>query len=305
MRVTVIHNPQAGDEDHSREHLLALIRNAGHEVVYRSSKEDYASDLEDLGDLVAIAGGDGTVRKVVTHIIGRGVPIAILPMGTANNISKSLGISGTPEELIAGWAAAKRKKFTVGVASSSWGEEIFVEGIGLGLFSRAMTILDFIDNKTDVDFSSAGDKVYRDVTALIVLLSEFSPIKMKVTVDGQEVPSPFLLLEIMNINFVGPNLFLAPEADPGDDYLDCVFLAESNRENFARYLTKLMASKEAPPPVNVLRGKHFLIHWEGTAIHLDDRIWTKGITVPSPPQVIEVKLARQSFEYLAPPSPSE
>jgi diacylglycerol kinase family enzyme len=298
-RVTLVHNPQAGDEDHSRDRLLKLISNAGYEAMYVSSKEDLDTALQEPGDLVAIAGGDGTVRKVVTRILGRRVPVALLPTGTANNICKSLNIIGTPEELVAGWASARRKKFTVGLASSSWGEEVFVEGVGLGLFSKGMSILDHITNEADVSLSSTSDKVVRDLTALVVLLSEFPPIELKVDIDGQKISGPFLLTEILNINSIGPNLRLAPGADPGDDNLECVFLPESKREAFAEYLTGLLAGKEDAPPVDVLRGKHIQIHWEGSPLHLDDKIWTNRTTVP-PPDLIAVRLDGRSFDYLSP-----
>ena len=110
--------------------------------------------------------------------------------------------------------------------------------------------------------------------------------------------APYLLMEAMNMNYIGPNLHLAPEADPGDGYLDFVFLAEDNRENFARYLTKRLAGKEAEPPVRVIRGRHLEFHWRGTAIHLDDKIWTDGITVPSSRQVIDVKVGDKFLEFL-------
>ncbi len=298
MRVTLIHNPQAGDEDHSREHLLTLIRAAGYEVAYSSSKEDIAAALKDPGDLVVVAGGDGTVRKIAMHTIQTGTPIALLPMGTANNISKSLGITGSPEELIQRWPNAQRMRLTVGQATSSWGEEIFIEGMGVGLFTRAMTLLDYIDNKAPDDFSSAYDKLYRDVSALIVLVSEFSPINLKVTIDGEDLSGPYLLMEAMNMKFIGPNLYLAPDADPSDGHLDFVFLAEDNRENFARYLTKRLAGKEAEPPVRVVRGRSLQFYWRGTVIHLDDKLWTNGITVPSSPQVINVKVGDKFIEFL-------
>jgi diacylglycerol kinase family enzyme len=277
---------------------MKLIREAGYEVVFRSSKEDFGAVLKDPGDLIVVAGGDGTVRKVAMQMIDCGVPIAILPMGTANNISKSLGITGTPEELISGWSTARRKRLTVGLARSSWGQEIFIEGMGMGVFARAMTLLNHIDGKASEDFSSTYDKLYRDLSALIVLVSEFSPIDLTVSVDGQDVSGPYLLMEVMNMNFIGPNLRLAHEADCSDEYLDFVFLAEDNRENFARYLTKCLAGKEASPPVRVLRGRQLQIYWQGAGIHLDDKVWTNGITVPSSPQVIEVKLGDKVLDFL-------
>lgn len=302
-RVTLIHNPTAGDEDHSRKQLLKLINNAGYEVYYESSKGDLSAALDDPGEFVIVAGGDGTVRKVALQLLDHKVPLALLPMGTANNISRSLGINGSPKELIEGWAAARRKKFTVAVAKSSWGQELFVEAIGLGLLSSAITILNNVDQKADVEFANTEHKVDRDLTALIVLVSEYTPMELKVNIDGREISEPQLLFEIMNIKNVGPNLLLAPDADTSDDYLDCVFLAESNREKFARYLTAIMADKKGTLPVEIIKGKKIEFQWEGTPVHLDDMIWTKGITVPSPPQPISVELEGRSFEYLSTDGP--
>jgi diacylglycerol kinase family enzyme len=36
-------------------------------------------------------GGDGTVTSVLTQMPGRGIPVVILPQGTANNIARLLG----------------------------------------------------------------------------------------------------------------------------------------------------------------------------------------------------------------------
>lgn len=278
---------------------MELISDAGYEVSYESSKKDFASALEVPGDLVVVAGGDGTVREVALHLTNHDVPFAILPMGTANNISKSLGLVGSTEKLIASWAKERRRKFTFGAAKSPWGRELFVEAVGVGLFSRAITILDHVDKKGEVDFANTEHKVGRDLTALIVLLSEYSPMDLKVTVDGREMAGPFLLFEIMNIKHVGPNLRLAPDADTSDDYLDCVFLAESNREKFAAYLTALMAGKDETLPVEILKGKKISFHWEGTDIHLDDQIWTKGVSGTPPPQIIDVELEGRWLEYLS------
>jgi diacylglycerol kinase family enzyme len=47
-------------------------------------------------DLVVAAGGDGTVRGCAEGLAGTGVPLAIVPHGTANLLARSLGIPGHP-----------------------------------------------------------------------------------------------------------------------------------------------------------------------------------------------------------------
>jgi hypothetical protein len=55
MRVTLIHNPDAGDDEQpSGGSLLGLIRGAGHTVIYQSSRaENWHVALEEPGDIVA------------------------------------------------------------------------------------------------------------------------------------------------------------------------------------------------------------------------------------------------------------
>src|SRR5206468_8333217 len=120
MRVILIHNAKAGDErqpDGGR--LLALVRSAGHDVRYQSVREDdWHLALEQPADLVAAAGGDGTVAKIARKLIGRPVPMAILPTGTANNVARTLRLSETRlEQLVAGWETADRLKFDVAIAT--------------------------------------------------------------------------------------------------------------------------------------------------------------------------------------------
>src|SRR5689334_25394886 len=108
-RVTLIHNPNAGDERQpSAGQLQALLKEAGYKVRYQPTAESgWEKRLKRPTDIVAVAGGDGTVHKVARRLIGTDIPIALLPMGTANNISKTLGIADhTVTQLIPAWKDA-------------------------------------------------------------------------------------------------------------------------------------------------------------------------------------------------------
>src|SRR5688500_2936725 len=100
----LLHNPGAGDGEHSPDNLLDMIEAAGFDCSYSSTKKlDKAAIKPHKLDLVILAGGDGTVRKIAPQLLQEDLPIGLLPMGTANNIAKTLGISTDTETIIENW----------------------------------------------------------------------------------------------------------------------------------------------------------------------------------------------------------
>jgi diacylglycerol kinase family enzyme len=64
MRITLMHNPEAGDAEHGRKELMAALAKAGHYVTYQSTKKsDYKKALEKRTDLVLAAGGMARLQK--------------------------------------------------------------------------------------------------------------------------------------------------------------------------------------------------------------------------------------------------
>ena len=102
MKISLIHNPTAGG-GRDVDDVIELLTDAGHEVHHRSSEDNWQSLLQDPGDLVVAAGGDGTVRDVALAAADRGLPFAALPIGTANNVAKTLGLIGDARELVRSW----------------------------------------------------------------------------------------------------------------------------------------------------------------------------------------------------------
>jgi diacylglycerol kinase family enzyme len=302
MRVTLIHNPSAGPEDIDSDHLVSLIRDAGHEVVNISVKDDdYRSLLESPGDVVAVAGGDGTVRKVATKLIGSGIPIAILPVGTANNVSRSLGIEGHLEEMIAKWETAPMKSFDVGKASAPWGDATFIEGMGLGLFAKTMSILTSSDKESSDEFDDAEEKLERDLKALKGILSNYNCHNLNMVLDGKDRSGEYLLVAALNMNYIGPNLHLGPDSDPTDGYLDFIFVPEQKRDELSQYLLGRLEGKEEAPQLDVVRGRHLRLQWDGVEMHIDGKIW------PDPEKLadyssgaIDVRVEHGALEFLCP-----
>src|SRR5688572_8742965 len=143
MRVALVHNPKSGDDEHEGEHLIELIGHAGHDVSYHQFRKGWEGALDAKLDLVAVAGGDGTVGGVARSIADRSIPLTILPIGTANNIAGWLGLSGAPvEALVAGWSGGTLQPFDLGLARGPWGTFQFLESVGVGLLAEMMSEID-------------------------------------------------------------------------------------------------------------------------------------------------------------------
>ena len=138
MRVALLHNPSAGDET-SFEEVHRALSSEGYALASEIEKDsDFERVRDEAVEFVVVAGGDGTVRQAARALAGSRVPLAILPLGTANNIAKSLGIEGEVREVVAGWKRARTVPFDLGVARGQWGESRFLESVGSGLVTAGI-----------------------------------------------------------------------------------------------------------------------------------------------------------------------
>ena len=304
MKVTLIHNPDAGgDNQPSGDDISELIHKAGHSATLQSSKDvDWDKALQEPADIIAVAGGDGIVGQVAKRMIGKPIPIAILPMGTANNVATSLGVKHLAiDELIFGWTSARRVKFDVGNAKGPWGSIPFIEGLGMGLFTETMSRLDAKDNIQLAHLSDIEEKLIYVLQMLRSRVESCHSHEMNITFDDRDLSGKYILLEAMNIHYVGPNFCLAPPADPGDGLLDLVIASYDERERIHQYLSDRIDNKSNYPGLTIHKGKHLRIECEGLTVHIDDDLWPET-GAPSPPNsiVIEVTVTSQALEMLAP-----
>src|SRR6188508_3430900 len=129
MRLYLYWNRSAGG-GLSLDDLTSAIEGAGHSVVRAIDDEsDLPSNLGDA-ECVVVAGGDGTVARAARVLAGGPVPLAILPLGTANNIARSLDIRGDVEQLAACWQDGQVVKIDVGVLEARGSAHRFIESVG-------------------------------------------------------------------------------------------------------------------------------------------------------------------------------
>jgi diacylglycerol kinase family enzyme len=262
VRTLLLHNRTAGASYPNADDLVRQLKRAGFRPKYQSSKDDYKQTLRKRWDLVIVAGGDGTVARVARRLRNREIPLAILPIGTANNIARALGLDGDIETLISHLRTAKPKRLDIGVARGPWGKRRFLESVGFGTIAKAI--------------AHSGPKPPRALRIDIgreELQDHFAEAKaerFEIKLDGEVFAGEFLLVEIMNLGRTGPALPISFTAKHDDGLLDVIFVFKNDR---APMLAWLKNPEEALPPVTVRKGRIVRLRWGHSHARIDDRVY--------------------------------
>lgn len=278
-KVLLLHNPSAGAGQYNKKSLISLIENAGYECTYSSTKR-HGWDIhlvDENPDIIAVAGGDGTVRKLANELLHRKVldknfPVAVLPLGTANNIAKALGMYGDPAKIITVLSQTKVKRFDVGRIFGLRRHKFFLEGLGYGVFPQLMKAMGKL-REEEKPADPEEEKIFA-LQKLYDIITSYKARKCKIMTDEVDHSGNFLLAEIMNVRSIGPNLNLLPSADPGDGVFDIVLIAEAQREEFATYVKNKIDGVEIPGSFPWMKASSIDIQWEGRNLHVDDEVVT-------------------------------
>ncbi len=288
MHLAVVHNPSAGDGTEG-DQIERAARRHGHRVDLLDSGGAWLEQLSaGRADLVVVAGGDGTVRDVLTTLSTEAgaTPVALLPLGTANNIARALGLDvDAPWHEVASWGTPSRRPvdFDVAVVDDGHHQEPFVESFGGGVVAAALASAEDAPEQTD-DGNEHGRQ------HLIETFEQLEPAWWWLVVDGEDRSGEYLAVEVMNVPTVGPILPLAPSARPDDGRLDVVCITASDRA----LLRSTIAGCSDGSELELLGGARAtslqLTPPRATAMHLDDelfvgdgaprRVALRGRTVP-------------------------
>jgi diacylglycerol kinase (ATP) len=228
MRVAVVHNPTAGNGSVSGEAIRDAIASAGHDVVsYTSTKQ--SSWTEDVGndvDLVVVAGGDGTVRKVFVTMAGSGQAVTVLALGTCNNVARTLGFpTASPLSAIGMWPDEMTPlRYHLPRVTSGGFEDCCIEGAGAGIFAELI-------RRADAAHAGPDDSW----PLLREIIDDAPGGRWTISVDGTDVAGEYLAVVATIVRHTGPNLWIAPDADPSTSQLEVVLVSETQRRDLAIY----------------------------------------------------------------------
>lgn len=281
MNVTLMHNPGAGAEDEDPGELVAALTAAGHSVRYVSTEaEGWRETPTGRADLIVAAGGDGTVGKVILALPAAAPPVTVLPFGSANNIARALGVAGREVRDLAGaWEPGTTNRFDIGEVRGGECAAAFVESAGGGLFAEAL-----VRAESFGDEPGGEAKRRHGLRLLSAAVAESRSRLWRVDADGRDLSGEYIAVVAMNIGEIGPNLPLAPGADPGDGMLDLVLIPHGRRDALAAFALARTEGHAAPDldlPAHRARTIGLGVP-AGCPFHVDDELWPgDGRPVPA------------------------
>ncbi|MGL5150477.1 MAG: YegS/Rv2252/BmrU family lipid kinase [Clostridium sp.] len=258
-KVKLIYNPYSGENAILSEldKIFKIHQEAGYQIIpYRIQRDrDLVESLNDVDSsyaYVLVAGGDGTVDSVVNAMKQKNIniPIGILPVGTANDFAKFIGmpfnIGKACEKII--------KSVPISLDIGKINEKYFINVASTGLFTD-------VSQKTDVNLKNTIGKLAYYLKG-IEELPNFR--KLKVSLKSKEIQfdGEMYLLLIFNGQTAG-NFKLATRADVSDGLLDVIVFKA------------VPIIEMIPLFIKVLKGEHLnsdrVIYFKTNELHIESK----------------------------------
>lgn len=133
MQRYLIVNPRSGTDSPSAEELRDAAESRGVHVHFLADGDDPQEVARGSGaDILAMAGGDGSLAAVAEVAIEQDVPFVCIPFGTRNHFARDLGLDrDDPLAALAAFEDGEERRVDVGRV----GDRLFLNNVSLGLYA--------------------------------------------------------------------------------------------------------------------------------------------------------------------------
>jgi diacylglycerol kinase (ATP) len=232
----------------SQKRLRSLLDSSkiDYEIV-TTARRGHATDLarEASAEVIVAVGGDGTANEIANAIVGTEKVLAILPIGSGNDLIKSLGIPRDMDKAFDIILKGKRKTIDTGAVScggpaqrdalgGGTEERVFVNGVGVGLDAA-------VAERTTHLPRLRGTLLY--FVALLQAVWRYKAPFVQMARDSETTESRKLLVAIGNGRCAGGGFYLTPDARVDDGLLDLCVVADLPLYHIFRLVPKVMLAK--------------------------------------------------------------
>lgn len=253
MRTVLIFNPISGgstlpSNQHSAEEnkaaILAALNSYGIDPeIWYTTEKDPGHGLAKRAvaegvHVVITAGGDGTLHAVARGLIGTNSTLGIIPMGTMNNIARSLEI---PEN-IAEACEIIAKGATIQVDVGKINDQLFLEVAGVGLEA---TLLPAGEKIKSPGWLSTIQGIIEGLYALYA----FRPTRFSLCFDERRTRrSSALQISVCNSPYYGAHFQFAPDAVMNDGLLNVLIYKGFSKLEYLRQAISISQGKHVLEP---------------------------------------------------------
>ena len=258
-RCAVIFNPVKVSDDFQEAMSRRLAAARWTDPIWLQTAEDdpgrsmAATAVEQQVDLVVAAGGDGTVRIVADGLANSGIPMGIVPSGTANLLARNLGIPMTEDDAIDVALSGRTRTIDLIKLSVDGGEpEHFAVMAGMGIDAMIM-------DETNPELKDMiGTAAY--FVAAAKALGRL-PVPMRIRLDNRRPHRRRAMICVVgNVGGLLGNITLIPGAQPDDGELD-VYVASPHRlTQWIRVFVRLITRRS--------NGQDRVDQWRGRRVEI-------------------------------------
>jgi YegS/Rv2252/BmrU family lipid kinase len=249
----VIHNPTAGARhpERLRRRVEAVLQAMQVRFEYaftedRGHGEELARLARERGfQRVLVAGGDGSVLEAVSALAGTDTSLALLPVGTGNQLAANLGLPKGLKKMLEVAVRGVQRKIDVGM----------LNGYPFTIIAGAGFDAEVVRPPSELK-RRIGYLAYVHAATAAAFAPKVSDLR--IVVDGEESTLRGIGVEVANMPglaappFVRP-VDLVPDGKPDDGLLDVCVLAVESTTDFVSALTAIVTKRPGSS-----RGLHYL-----------------------------------------------
>ncbi len=214
--IGIIYNPvtNSGKSADRMKNILSLLDAKGAEYRYVETERagqapELAKEMSAECDIIAAAGGDGTVFEVANGVYGTGKKMMIIPLGSGNDIARSVKLNDLQDEELVDILIAGRSRpfdcFTVN------GDTIGLEFVTFNLVVNIISMFKDPANQS----KGYGGLVFKAVRAT-------KPYKYHIKTENGEYDIDSIFLTAQNTATAGGGLPIYPATEDDDGKFDLI-----------------------------------------------------------------------------------
>jgi diacylglycerol kinase (ATP) len=240
--IVIIANPNAG----GGRHLDEVERHVAGDARFTLRATEGPGDARRLAreaaaegaDVVAAAGGDGTIHEVVAGLAEAdyAAALGVIPLGTGNDLARSLAIPTDTGPALALLERGRRRTLDLIRMSTDEGEQLCVNAAAGGFSGQVHDALD-----PDLKRIWAPLSYLRSA---VEVMGDTERWRVRLTVDGREQRLDALNVVVANGRFAGKGIPIAPHADPFDGLLDVAVVGDAPVLRLSRLAPKLLRGED-------------------------------------------------------------